>query len=397
MLDMGGAGHSNLQRASKTGNGNGLTPHVGSLDIASTSALALRIRSSRRRIVSNGSDEERSASVSSYSRSANSREEDSIFDLDSMHSASTSGSLSWLQDAETVTTTVSGYADRRGPDAGDKDVEPFQDGRHQVRTEEECGRPDSHVKELVDAIEDKNLDLVCNENVDEISSGEEQEATKGFENTAPHVVLQATVTGITKSHIIVAPTKSTDEGESRVGRGKLWSIDSLSIPYTHLIYALGSHLPDPLRTAARSKQEGVFWMRHTEERIRGAQRIVLVRGDALGVEFATDVKSVYPEKDVTLIHSWQRLLSNFDEQIHNHAKARLDELGVKLVFGERLALTEGCPRGSTTAHQKRPAMPEWTKTLVLREHTPSEDQRMLCTSVSNASEQPAVMSRCATC
>lgn len=88
-------------------------------------------------------------------------------------------------------------------------------------------------------------------------------------------------------------------------------------------------------------------MREIQERVKASNEIVLVGGGALGVQFASDIASVYPGKKVTLIHSRQKLLPNFDERIHDIAYHRLKQLGVNVVLGERLALTEGCPRGSS--------------------------------------------------
>lgn len=124
----------------------------------------------------------------------------------------------------------------------------------------------------------------------------------------------------------------------------------LIFPDTHLIYALGSHLPDPLRSEARTKSEGISWMESMQDRIRESQKIVLVGGGPLGVQLATDIASTYSKeeekKQITLIHSRKQLLPNFDFKIHEIALERLKELGVNVVLGERLATTEGCPRGS---------------------------------------------------
>ena len=38
------------------------------------------------------------------------------------------------------------------------------------------------------------------------------------------------------------------------------------------------------------------------------------------VEFATDIKSLYPEKQVTLLHSRHRLLPRFDYEMHTESK-----------------------------------------------------------------------------
>jgi NADH dehydrogenase FAD-containing subunit len=162
-----------------------------------------------------------------------------------------------------------------------------------------------------------------------------------------HTVIQATVTSITPSHVVV---QSNDMDAGAFGgdsSDKVWKTDNTSIPYSHLIYALGSHLPDPLRTEARTKEQGMTWMKEIQRRIRRSHEIVLVGGGALGVEFASDIKSVYPDKDVILIHSRRQLLPNFDEGVHKVALERLTELGVQVVLGERLALAEDCPHSSS--------------------------------------------------
>ena len=134
-------------------------------------------------------------------------------------------------------------------------------------------------------------------------------------------------------------------------KSTLWSIETINIPYTHLIYALGSHLPDPLRHDSYTKADGIWWMQRMQKRIEESREIVVIGGGALGVELASDIACRYElapnKKLVTLIHSRQQLLPNFDIRTHEVAYKRLKELGVNVVLGHRLALTEGCPMGSS--------------------------------------------------
>ncbi|UZJ51899.1 hypothetical protein CBS101457_001219 [Exobasidium rhododendri] len=221
-----------------------------------------------------------------------------------------------------------------------------------ARDEEELGRPELQVENLESALR-KGIDL---DGEGDESADATADTAHGFEDSSPHVVLQATVTSITSTHVVVQSNNAA-AAEMTGGNKKLWSVDSVSIPYSHMIYALGSHLPDPLRTEARTKKEGVKWMQDIQNRIKASREIVLVGGGALGVEFALDIKSVYADKKVTLIHSRMQLLPNFDAKVHEVALKRLQELGVDVVLGERLALTEGCPRGSTVAEQSAVCTP----------------------------------------
>jgi apoptosis-inducing factor 2 len=44
-------------------------------------------------------------------------------------------------------------------------------------------------------------------------------------------------------------------------------------------------------------------MRTFQERIKAAKKIAVIGGGAVGIEMASDIKSVYPKTDVTLVHS----------------------------------------------------------------------------------------------
>ncbi|SPO27554.1 related to AIF1 - mitochondrial cell death effector [Ustilago trichophora] len=116
--------------------------------------------------------------------------------------------------------------------------------------------------------------------------------------------------------------------------------------WDYLVYALGSHLPDPINVWSTSQQVsrydgsklmGVKWLRDAQDRIEAAKSIVIIGGGALGVQLATDIAVMYgTSKKVTLTHSRAQLLPRFDPWMHEKAAARLSELGVELVLGSRV-------------------------------------------------------------
>jgi NADH dehydrogenase FAD-containing subunit len=277
--------------------------------------------------------------------------DDSVFDKDSLRSirtAATSLSSSYVESSSSGVhrRTLAEKEKAAGSDASHyamEDAIAAEALSGKAREEEDLGRPEIQVEDLDSALK-KGIDL-------EGEVDDAEDVAHGFEDSSPHVVLQATVTNITSTHVIV---QSNNAAAAQVtgAKKKLWSVDSVSIPYSHLVYALGSHLPDPLRTEARTKRDGISWMRDIQNRVKASQEIVLVGGGALGVEFASDIKSVHPEKKVTLIHSRMQLLPNFDKGVHDVALQTLQGLGVNVVLGERLALTEGCPRGSTVEERQ---------------------------------------------
>lgn len=323
-------------------------------------AVSKSIKSTLRPITpanSDSSDESRSSysrrqrKSSSDSRSSSAGDDNSsLYEKGSSRSADT-----------TATSASSSYAEHSSAkqrrdveeksnvasyDPGNRAVEQAIGAEAQsgiARDEEALGRPEIEVEDLKGAIK-KGVDL------DGADEGANKSPAMTFEQSSAHVVLQATVTSLTPTHVVVQSNEEA-AAEKTGGKKKLWSIDSVSIPYSHMIYALGSHLPDPLRTEARTKEQGVNWMRDIQARVKSSREIVLVGGGALGVEFSADIKSVYPDKKVTLIHSRKQLLPNFHERVHEVALKRLQELGVDVVLGERLALTQGCPMGSTVTDQ----------------------------------------------
>lgn len=201
-----------------------------------------------------------------------------------------------------------------------------------------------------------------------------------YQNAEPHLIVCGEVVSMTDKHVTVR--QHNDDESKQKPKNRLWSIDTVNIPYSHLIYALGSHMPDPLRHDSFCKEKGVQWMRKAHQRIEKSDDIILVGGGALGVELATDIKTLYPQKKVTLIHSRQQLLPNFDKRIHEHALAQLEKLGVHVVLGHRLALAEGCPMGSNVQHfeQKRaapdevPAAPGKPKPTIIEPAVPEGEE-----------------------
>ncbi|KAJ9480406.1 Pyr_redox_2 domain-containing protein [Pseudozyma hubeiensis] len=126
------------------------------------------------------------------------------------------------------------------------------------------------------------------------------------------------------------------------GAGVQW------LQWDYLVYALGSHLPDPINVWSSSehvnrhdgsKKMGVRWLKDAQDRIQQAKSIVIVGGGALGVQLATDIAVTYgSSKKLTLTHSRPQLLPRFDPWMHEKAAARLTELGVELVLGSRVDL-----------------------------------------------------------
>ncbi|KAG9099187.1 hypothetical protein FS749_001892 [Ceratobasidium sp. UAMH 11750] len=161
-----------------------------------------------------------------------------------------------------------------------------------------------------------------------------------------HELVHAHVTRIEKNRVFYTPISSN----------AVSSVE-FSVGYDYLIYALGSHLPSPINVWADpvpvhgqpesdlpkinrhgDKPEGTSWLRAAQARVKEAHSVLVVGGGALGVQFASDAAALYPQKDITLVHSGARLLPRFGEWMHNAAMEGLKELGVSVLLSSRVDL-----------------------------------------------------------
>ncbi|KAI1808940.1 FAD/NAD(P)-binding domain-containing protein [Daldinia bambusicola] len=110
------------------------------------------------------------------------------------------------------------------------------------------------------------------------------------------------------------------------------------IPYEFLVVATGAGATDtlPSRVGADDKTEGMNLMREIQRQIRESKNLVVVGGGAAGVELATDAKSKYPDKHVTLVHSRGSVMHRFGPKLQASATDGIKDLGIKLITGDRV-------------------------------------------------------------
>ncbi|KAF5367959.1 hypothetical protein D9758_004355 [Tetrapyrgos nigripes] len=171
----------------------------------------------------------------------------------------------------------------------------------------------------------------------------------------PHLILNAEVLALTPTHVTL--NKSFPEH----------GFPTTEIRYDYLLYALGSKLPAPLDLWGAlpgsipvsaepeeskglperyngTKTEGITWLKTHQKVIEDAQRILVVGGGALGIQFATDIAHIHPRKSVILLHSREKLLPRFDSEMHSEIRLALESLGVDVILNERLADRDAPPK-----------------------------------------------------
>jgi apoptosis-inducing factor 2 len=104
---------------------------------------------------------------------------------------------------------------------------------------------------------------------------------------------------------------------------------SKELPFDYLVAATGTKLSPPGTMESDEKAPSVQYFKDYQEKVKNAKTITIIGGGAVGVQMACDLKEVYPEKEVTLVHSRETLMPVYHEALSNIIKDRFKELGVK--------------------------------------------------------------------
>jgi NADH dehydrogenase FAD-containing subunit len=111
-----------------------------------------------------------------------------------------------------------------------------------------------------------------------------------------------------------------------------------SIPYFALAMATGTKLTPPSTLPGHDKLGGTAYLRKHASQIENSSRIVIIGAGAVGVQMATDIKELYPEKNMALIHSREHMINRFHPALHEVVRQRNAELGIDMVLGKRVEL-----------------------------------------------------------
>ncbi|KZM20096.1 flavin adenine dinucleotide binding [Ascochyta rabiei] len=151
------------------------------------------------------------------------------------------------------------------------------------------------------------------------------------------LIIQAKALQLTKEEIILDREVELDGQKTN------------RFPYAALAITTGTKLSPPSTLPGSEKLDGTTYLRKHAAQVEASKKIVIIGGGAVGVQMATDIKQLYPEKSVTLVHSRANVMNKFHPGLHAIVQQRFDELGVQTVLGKRVKLPEaGYPTNGTT-------------------------------------------------
>lgn len=115
-----------------------------------------------------------------------------------------------------------------------------------------------------------------------------------------------------------------------------------TIPYDWLVLATGSRfdLWPFLKGSELTISDRISsYQKHSNE-ISDAKNVLIIGGGPVGVELAGEIKSKWPEKELTLVQGANRLLDQLSEKMSRRAEKILTEMGVKIETGKILTRDE---------------------------------------------------------
>lgn len=101
------------------------------------------------------------------------------------------------------------------------------------------------------------------------------------------------------------------------------------IPFEYLVIATGTRLTPPSMMPSDEKTPSVNFLRDHQARAQRAKSIVLVGGGAVSVQMALDLRERYPEKNITVVQSRDRLMPQYHQDLHNIVAKSFQDAGIR--------------------------------------------------------------------
>ncbi|KAJ2868705.1 hypothetical protein FB639_004835, partial [Coemansia asiatica] len=134
-----------------------------------------------------------------------------------------------------------------------------------------------------------------------------------------HQFIQASVVSVTKNSVVLS--------------------DGQTIAFDYLVLSTGARNKVPAHYQGPTVADAQRHMSLINDNVQRAKDILIVGGGPVGVEIAGEIAFAFKDKNVTLVHSAERLLPlNFKPGLSNGAVDKLERLGVKVVLNERIGI-----------------------------------------------------------
>jgi NADH dehydrogenase FAD-containing subunit len=115
----------------------------------------------------------------------------------------------------------------------------------------------------------------------------------------------------------------------------------------YIVLATGSTYPYPAKSDVDSSAEATRKLTETHAALAAADRVLLLGAGPVGLELAGEITSAWPDKHVTIVDPLTDILNGpFDEALRVSIRQQLEQRGVRLRLGSRLAAEPPTPAGT---------------------------------------------------
>lgn len=135
-----------------------------------------------------------------------------------------------------------------------------------------------------------------------------------------------------KAEIIIGEVKEITK-EFVMVKGKKLNFDYLAI-------CAGSSYNVPFKEGVVIATRAKTLWKHSSD-LKNAEKILIIGGGLVGVELAGEICWKYPEKRITIVHSFENLIQRNNEKAIKYAEKFLKKKGVEIIYNERLTGSKG--------------------------------------------------------
>jgi NADH dehydrogenase FAD-containing subunit len=116
---------------------------------------------------------------------------------------------------------------------------------------------------------------------------------------------------------------------------------SNKIKYDYLVICTGSNYSSPIKSHNLINSTRSENLIKSHETLKDSKSTLIIGGGLVGVELAAEIISHFPDKEVILISSSDRLIKRNSEKSINYAENYLIKRKVRIIRGERVISTKG--------------------------------------------------------